>query len=145
MVKVPRSLHHKLAQPNFFRHLRSTFGVSVDAPRVSGGASSSSSSGKPANGRVIQSSAAEARIDADDAENSDEEPMLNSFSGGRGRKRSKVLPSAQSPSLRATAGLPTREMLSDEEADEVAALLVAEDENIDNGKRYIVVDLTDSI
>lgn len=64
VVKVPRSLAPKLGQPNFFRDVRSRFGVSIDTPRASG----SSSLSKPSGSVVTQSSAAEARIDADETD-----------------------------------------------------------------------------
>ncbi|KDN48495.1 hypothetical protein K437DRAFT_255466 [Tilletiaria anomala UBC 951] len=53
-VQVPRSVHGKLASPNFLRNLRSNHGVSVDLPR-----------NLPA---AARSAASSARIDADEAE-----------------------------------------------------------------------------
>ena len=55
VVAVPRSVHAKLATPQFFRQLRSDFGVSVDTPRERQAAAASASA-----------SASTARIDDDE-------------------------------------------------------------------------------
>lgn len=77
VVQVPRLLHQKLANVNFFRHLRSTFGVSVDTPRVNIDLS------KPSGSTILQSAgstgatSSTARID--DAEDVD---LGNETDGG---------------------------------------------------------------
>lgn len=60
VVQVPRILHHKLSHPNFFRHLRSSFGVSVDTPRnVASSSSRSAQSGAAASSAARIDDAAE--------------------------------------------------------------------------------------
>ncbi|KAN0064474.1 hypothetical protein ACQY0O_002100 [Thecaphora frezii] len=61
VVEVPRALHAKLATPQFFRQLRSEFGVSVDTPRNVGTSNGHANGGNAA-------AASSARIDADDDE-----------------------------------------------------------------------------
>lgn len=60
VVKIPRAIHSKLAQPNFFRQMRSQYGVSIDTPRVN-----NSDTSKPSGSLVSgqSSSASQARID----------------------------------------------------------------------------------
>ncbi len=77
-ISVPRGVHARIATPQFFRQLRSDFGVFVDTPRDStstSGAAASSKSSAPAAG---------ARIDDDDnAEENEfelEEPLSASGS-----------------------------------------------------------------
>ncbi|CAO1623859.1 unnamed protein product [Sympodiomycopsis kandeliae] len=82
VVQVPRLLHQKLAQPNFFRHLRSSFGVSVDTPRVNNDLS------KPSGSTVVRSSGSTAGVSSstariDDAEDVDlGEGALDDENGG---------------------------------------------------------------
>ncbi|CAO1613311.1 unnamed protein product [Parajaminaea phylloscopi] len=59
-IKIPRALHSRLAQPNLFRQLRSSYGVSVDSPRITTPGKGSSSASALSNG-------ANARIDDDEA------------------------------------------------------------------------------
>ncbi len=76
-IDVPRGVHPRIATPQFFRQLRSDFGVSVDTPKGSASASTSAPSAK--NGAKA---AASARIDDDEdgAENEFELEELSSAS-----------------------------------------------------------------
>ncbi|PWY99832.1 hypothetical protein BCV70DRAFT_113463 [Testicularia cyperi] len=66
-VAVPRGVHARIATPQFFRQLRSDFGVSVDTPR---GAPAASTSGSGPTSAKPAASTATARID-DDADDED--------------------------------------------------------------------------
>ncbi|KAJ1020599.1 hypothetical protein NDA16_003992 [Ustilago loliicola] len=78
-IDVPRGVHARIATPQFFRQLRSDFGVSVDTPRDSASASTPAASAK--NG----TKASGARIDDDDTADAEENEFeleeLSSTSG----------------------------------------------------------------
>lgn len=77
-IEVPRGVHARIATPQFFRQLRSDFGVSVDTPRESASASTPAASAKNS-AKVV-----DARIDDDDdaEENEFELEELSSTSAG---------------------------------------------------------------
>lgn len=82
-IDVPRAVHARIATPQFFRQLRSDFGVSVDTPRDS--ASASASASIPAASAKNGAKASDARIDDDDAADAEENEFeleeLSSTSG----------------------------------------------------------------
>lgn len=73
-IDVPRSVHARIATPQFFRQLRSDFGVSVDTPRDSAAAAST-----PAASVKNGTKTSSARIDDDD-EGEDNEFELEELS-----------------------------------------------------------------
>lgn len=80
-IDVPRGVHARIATPQFFRQLRSDFGVSVDTLRGSASGSTSTPAASAKNGAKTSG----ARIDDDDAgdaeENEFELEELSSTSG----------------------------------------------------------------
>ncbi|EST07096.1 K Homology domain, type 1 [Kalmanozyma brasiliensis GHG001] len=79
-IDVPRGVHARIATPQFFRQLRSDFGVSVDTPRDSASASKSAAPAKNGASKPVG-----ARIDDDDdaaEENEFELEELSAASSG---------------------------------------------------------------
>ncbi|EPQ29248.1 uncharacterized protein PFL1_03003 [Pseudozyma flocculosa PF-1] len=74
VVEVPRSIHAKLATPQFFRQLRSDYGVSVDTPRNVGSSKANGASAAAA------SSSSAARIDADPSDDDEFEFSIEELS-----------------------------------------------------------------